>query len=65
MTHTSVDNDITRKIIAQVYRVLSDLSAPPSLLAIIGSWGDTLDDDEILGLLSAYSLEEDDDPRSL
>lgn len=39
----------------QVYVAMKDLDAPPDLLSIIGSYGDTLDDAEILQLLKAYN----------
>jgi len=30
------------------------LGAEPDLLSIVGSWGDTLDDEEVLALLKEY-----------
>jgi hypothetical protein len=42
-------NDEVRVQIAnELHTTLEQLSADPELLAIIGSWRDTLDDDEIL-----------------
>jgi hypothetical protein len=38
------------KIAREIYLVLEDLGADDHLLSIIGSWGDTLDDEEILAL---------------
>jgi hypothetical protein len=39
----------------QIYVSMKDLNAPPGLLSIVGSYGDTLSDEEILSLLRAYN----------
>lgn len=55
MTHTAIEDQASRAIIQQIYIALDNLQAPPALLAIIGSWGDTLDDDDILAELEGYN----------
>jgi hypothetical protein len=47
--------DIKAQIADEIYRALEDLGAGPELLSIIGSWGDTLDDAEVLRLLRDYN----------
>lgn len=42
-------------IIAELYKAFERLDAPPDLLAIVGSYGDTLSDDEVLRLLREYN----------
>ena len=42
-------------IAAEIYKAFERLEADPELLSIIGSYGDTLDDAEILGLLKDYN----------
>jgi hypothetical protein len=42
-------------IASELYKALERLNAPPDLLSIVGSYGDTLDDSEILELLKAYN----------
>lgn len=54
MVFTAVDNETTRKIIRELYKALTYCEVPVELLAIVGSWGDTLDDDLILELLEDY-----------
>lgn len=43
------------EVAAQIYAAMKQLGAPPELLAIIGSYGDTLPDSEILALLKGYN----------
>ncbi len=43
------------KIRRQLYVAAEALGASPCLLAAIGSWGDTLDDPEVLAALTAYN----------
>jgi hypothetical protein len=38
----------TSKIITEVYRAMKGLGAPPLLLGIVGAWGETLTDEEVL-----------------
>ena len=53
-----VDMTIEQQIRSEVYRAFEILGADASLLATIGSWGDTLDDEEILRLLTEWNTEE-------
>lgn len=46
---------ITPAIAKELYRALERLDADPELLCIVGSWGDTLDDGEVLELLKAWN----------
>jgi hypothetical protein len=41
-----------------LYRKLEALGADRELLAVIGSWGDTLDDEEVLVLLKEWNAAE-------
>ena len=43
------------QIAREFYTVLERLGADPELLAVVGSWRDTLDDAEILALLKEYN----------
>jgi hypothetical protein len=43
------------KIKQELYRAAEHLNADPGLLASIGSWGDTLDDAEILDMLKSWN----------
>ncbi len=42
-------------IAAELYKALTKLRAPGQLLSIVGSYGDTLDDDDVLNLLRAWN----------
>ena len=44
-----------RKIVDEIYTALEGLNAPPLLLGIIGSWGDTLTDEEVLAALRSWN----------
>jgi hypothetical protein len=46
---------IKAQIAAEIHQALEDLGAGPELLAVIGSWGDTLDDGNVLRLLRDYN----------
>ena len=39
----------------EIYRAFEALGADRKLLATVGSWGDTLDDDEVLELLREWN----------
>jgi hypothetical protein len=43
------------KIANEIYIALKHLGAEPMLLAIIGSWGDTLSDEEVLSALQDWN----------
>jgi len=44
-----------RKIVDEIYLALKDLNAPPLLLGIVGSWGDTLTEAEVLAALKSWN----------
>src|SRR5437773_11783296 len=44
-----------RKIVDEIYTALENLNAPPMLLGIVGSWGDTLADEEVLAALRSWN----------
>jgi hypothetical protein len=46
--------DIVAQIGGELYATLERLDAEPELLAIVGSWRDTLSDDEVLATLRDY-----------
>lgn len=43
------------KILRELYKAVDELGGSPCLLAMIGIWGDTLDDDEILAGLVRHN----------
>ena len=43
------------EITNELYKAVEDLGGSPCLLAMIGSWADTLDDDEILAGLKRHN----------
>jgi hypothetical protein len=43
------------KIVGELYEALKGLHAPPLLLGIIGSWGDTLSDEDVLAALKSWN----------
>jgi hypothetical protein len=47
--------DRRAEIAGEFYTTLEQLSADPELLAVVGSWRDTLDDDEILAHLRSFN----------
>ncbi len=47
--------DITPQIARELYVALERLNAEAELLAIVGSWRDTLDDGEVLSMLREYN----------
>jgi hypothetical protein len=47
--------DITAQIVHELYAVLERLGAEAELLAVVGSWRDTLSDREVLALLREYN----------
>lgn len=48
-------DDTGLKITNELYKAVSGLTTDPCLLAMIGSWGDTLDDADILDGLRRYN----------
>jgi hypothetical protein len=47
--------DTTTAIISQIYVAVERMGGNSELLALIGSWGDTLPDEEILECLQMYN----------
>jgi hypothetical protein len=47
--------DLTTQIARELYRTLQILRADGELLATVGSYGDTLDDDDVLRLLRSWN----------
>jgi hypothetical protein len=50
-----VDDPTKRAIVNEIYFALSKLQAPDELLAIVGSWGDTMDDARTLDHLRSFN----------
>jgi hypothetical protein len=48
-------DDVRAQIANAFYTMLEQLSADPDLLAVVGSWRDTLNDDEILEHLRSFN----------
>lgn len=48
-------SDLRNKIAEQIYAALKRLGADVELLSVVGSYGDTLDDGEVLELLTDYN----------
>lgn len=44
-----------QKIAAEIYKAAERLGAGPELLSILGSYGDTLEDDDILQMLKDFN----------
>jgi hypothetical protein len=53
MDHATVEQEIR----SEIYVAFEILGADRNLLATIGSWGDTLDDAEVLALLKKCNAE--------
>jgi hypothetical protein len=53
--HSGMRDDCTLKIISEISKALEDLKAPPFLRGIVGSWGDTLTDEEVLTALRLWN----------
>jgi hypothetical protein len=49
------DDERKVQIAGEFYTTLEQLSADPELLAAVGSWRDTLDDEEILEHLRSFN----------
>jgi hypothetical protein len=46
---------LAAQIAREIYIAMERLGAAPELLSIVSSYGDTLDDEEILALLQEYN----------
>jgi hypothetical protein len=51
----SAEDSFRRAIVNELYFALSKLGAADELLAIVGSWGDTMDDARTLDHLRAFN----------
>jgi hypothetical protein len=49
------DDDVRVQIANEFYTTLEQLSADPELLAVVESWRDTLNDEEILAHLRSFN----------
>jgi hypothetical protein len=47
--------DLRVQIAGEIYIALQQLDADEELLSIIGSWGDALDDTEVLAMLREFN----------
>jgi hypothetical protein len=47
--------DLRGEIAAELYKALEHLDANSDLLALVGSYGETLDDETVLALLKEYN----------
>jgi hypothetical protein len=54
-TEMPVDESTRRAIANEIYFALAKLGAPDELLAIVGSWGDTMDDSGTPDHLRAFN----------
>lgn len=48
-------SDLQYQIVAEISEAIEKLGGDPELLAVIGSWGDTLTEDEVLQGLKEYN----------
>jgi len=48
---------VNHKIVDEIYRALEHLGADPRLLGIVGSWGDSLTDEEVLASLRKWNAD--------
>jgi hypothetical protein len=46
---------IHHEIVHEIYTALEKLGADPKLLGVVGSWGDTLDDAQVLDMLKTWN----------
>jgi hypothetical protein len=51
----AAEHDRRAAIAHELYTILENLGADPQVLAVISSYGDTLDDKDILSLLKNYN----------
>jgi hypothetical protein len=57
VNHTMAMLTTAEEIRSEIYRALEILGADSGLLATVGSWGDTLDDEEVLRFLRGWNAE--------
>lgn len=48
-------SDLKAQIAHEIYRALKALGAGKELLSTVGSYGDTLDDEDVLALLKSWN----------
>jgi hypothetical protein len=48
-------DDTGNAIVRELYKAVGSLTDDPSLLSCIGSWGDTMDDAEVLQMLKRWN----------
>lgn len=46
---------IQAAIVREIYRAMEKLEAPPKLLGVVGSWGETLSDEDVLKMLRTWN----------
>jgi hypothetical protein len=46
---------LTLQISAELYRALEAIGSKSDLLSIVGSWGDSLSDEQVLSMLRAWN----------
>lgn len=51
----SYHRDVKADIAKELYRALDDLCADPQLLSIVGSYGETLTDEQVLAYLKTFN----------
>ena len=44
-------------IVRELYRAMEKLGAPPKLLGVVGSWGETLSDEDVWKMLRMWNEE--------
>jgi hypothetical protein len=49
------DKNLKAEIAREIYRALDDLCADPQLLSVVGSYGETLSDEQVLAFLQAFN----------
>jgi len=54
MEHLTIEQQIR----SEIYRAFERLGADRELLAVIGSWGDTLEDEDVLTFLKEWNRDE-------
>jgi hypothetical protein len=55
MEGIGADDERKAAIAREIYRAMEKLGAPMQLLSLIGSYGDTLDDEHVLAYLRSYN----------
>ena len=54
MEHLTIEQQIS----SEIYRAFELLGADRELLAVVGSWGDTLEDEDVLTFLKEWNRDE-------